>query len=287
MKKNYKLEWYNYIPAIIFYLLSLFLIISVFCSFTIDLNINIIIRIIALSLFLITLLFTLYYHYKSMMISNIIDSDNFLLSPTEEKKNKDNYCNKCETNRPKRSHHCSICGVCILKMDHHCPWIANCVGEKNERDFIYFLFGCCTTTFLVVLITLKYFIEFLRNGGNNYNVDYAQSNFKAMLQDISSCFKYGAFVVSFVVCLSSIFVTWHYLSNNIRYNMTAIEMLKYRNYKECPDFNDNLSENLKSKIKPYPFSNLFNCESNDINDEFKYNNFNEENINLLNKEKEI
>lgn len=288
MKRNYKLEWYNYIPAIIFYLVILFLTISIFCSFAIDYNINIILRIILLFLYLNILIFTIYYHFKSMMISNIIDSDNFLLNSQEENKGKENYCDKCETYRPKRSHHCSVCGVCILKMDHHCPWIANCVGEKNEREFIYFLFGCCTTSFYVLLLTLKYFIELLRKGKNNNNVDYSQNNFMGTLQDISSCFKYGAFVVSFVICLSSLFITWNFIYNNIRYNMTAIEILIYRNYKDCPDYNDNLSENLKRRLKPYPFYNFFNCESNDdINDEFKYNNFNDESIKLLNKEKEV
>lgn len=35
--------------------------------------------------------------------------------------------------------HCSICGFCIKKHDHHCGFVANCIGERNIKKFIYFL----------------------------------------------------------------------------------------------------------------------------------------------------
>lgn len=68
------------------------------------------------------------------------------------------YCQRCSIFKAPRSHHCSKCNRCVLKMDHHCklftsfyfydslklviylgPWINNCVGYGNQRNFFYFL----------------------------------------------------------------------------------------------------------------------------------------------------
>ena len=50
------------------------------------------------------------------------------------------YCKKCHTSKPDRTHHCSTCRRCVLKMDHHCPWLATCLGLRNYKAFILFLF---------------------------------------------------------------------------------------------------------------------------------------------------
>jgi len=50
------------------------------------------------------------------------------------------FCRTCNIVKPMRAHHCSICKRCVLKMDHHCPWVNNCVGWKNHKHFLLFLF---------------------------------------------------------------------------------------------------------------------------------------------------
>ena len=68
-------------------------------------------------------------------------------------------CKRCNGLRPPRSHHCSSCEKCILKLDHHCVFVANCVGQRNQKPFILFLsyaaLGCGLGAILFVHEIIK------------------------------------------------------------------------------------------------------------------------------------
>ncbi|XP_068702458.1 palmitoyltransferase ZDHHC15B-like [Montipora foliosa] len=73
------------------------------------------------------------------------------------------YCDICQAIKPDRCHHCSMCKKCILKMDHHCPWVNNCVGFRNYKFFLLFLFYAILYTLYVTATVAKYFVAFWNN----------------------------------------------------------------------------------------------------------------------------
>ncbi|KAF8647576.1 hypothetical protein AX16_006615 [Volvariella volvacea WC 439] len=58
---------------------------------------------------------------------------------SEGKLNGQTFCINCMARKPLRSKHCRICDKCVARHDHHCPWVWNCVGSNNHRQFIVFV----------------------------------------------------------------------------------------------------------------------------------------------------
>lgn len=53
---------------------------------------------------------------------------------------KERYCPTCKIMRPPKASHCWHCDQCVKGFDHHCFFVGNCVGVRNWRNFILFIF---------------------------------------------------------------------------------------------------------------------------------------------------
>ena len=65
-------------------------------------------------------------------------------------------CILCESVKPPRVHHCRQCKRCIVRMDHHCPWVGNCIGLRNHKQFILFNLYVFTTCLTFIIHTLSF-----------------------------------------------------------------------------------------------------------------------------------
>lgn len=50
------------------------------------------------------------------------------------------FCNTCIIYRPERTFHCNFCGNCVHYFDHHCTWLGTCVGGRNYKQFVAYIF---------------------------------------------------------------------------------------------------------------------------------------------------
>lgn len=62
------------------------------------------------------------------------------------------FCPMCATYKPPRAHHCSRCNFCVLKYDHHCPWLGQCVGFFNYKNYLLVLLYTWLLTSWVLLL---------------------------------------------------------------------------------------------------------------------------------------
>jgi hypothetical protein len=141
------------------------------------------------------------------------------------------FCEKCITSRPERTHHCKVCNRCVNKMDHHCPWIANCVGLKNQKFFYQFLFYATLGDFLAFICLLGKAQEI------NFESKIYNKNFQSVGEIFFTLKEPLIILVGLILSLSmtlAIGLLFVLQTRCILYNYTSIEEKKYKSTKDNP-----------------------------------------------------
>lgn len=84
---------------------------------------------------------------------------------TRDKRGFIRYCLQCRQIKPDRAHHCSTCRKCTLKMDHHCPWVGNCVGYNNYKQFVLLIIYTALYSTFYACTILEAVVEYCRQLG--------------------------------------------------------------------------------------------------------------------------
>jgi len=76
------------------------------------------------------------------------------------------WCETCNLYRPPRAVHCSYCSNCVHRWDHHCPWVGNCIGKRNYRYYLSFIFTIAIqASFVISTSILDIVMRTNLNGG--------------------------------------------------------------------------------------------------------------------------
>lgn len=70
-----------------------------------------------------------------------------------------NLCTYDEVIKSETSFHCMFCGRCVEFFDHHCPFINNCLGYRNHKYFLVFIFSYFIFIVIVALETIRHVTE--------------------------------------------------------------------------------------------------------------------------------
>ena len=170
-------------------------------------------------------------------------------------------CKKCGIPKIPRSKHCIICNLCIEKFDHHCIWVNQCIGAKNYRFFLSFLFlHFILTTYsssLGFYLIYNYTVEkklFKAHFYNPITNEEVNSSLKIIFQYLLSNF-YAFIATNIMLIVISItlfaFICFHL--NLIRLNFTnsernkQVKTIRYLNL--IKDTLKNISEKKKFKLE--------------------------------------
>lgn len=138
-------------------------------------------------------LFLLRNFYLCVSVTSYVEESKKKISEIDEN-NQINTCKKCSNKKPKRAHHCSTCKKCVEQMDHHCYMLNNCIGGRNYKYFMGYIFLICVNSLTILWISVYAIFLFMERIQFNILIKYIVLGFVAFICSVMSlcylCFHF-------------------------------------------------------------------------------------------------